>query len=75
MAGGAFFLVVAFTIFLPLLIVAPAKFAISFTTGCALVMCGVSGLRGWQQQLAHMVSKERLPFSAGMHQGFSAALM
>ncbi|MCU0355245.1 MAG: hypothetical protein MUD08_16135, partial [Cytophagales bacterium] len=63
--GGCLFLLLAFAVFLPVLIVAPAKFAISFTLGCALVMAGVSCLRGWQQQLGHMFSKERLPFTAG----------
>ncbi|MEW5311317.1 MAG: hypothetical protein WDW38_003044 [Sanguina aurantia] len=62
--GGLFFLMLAFTIFLPTIILAPAKFAMCFTLGCLCVMSGFAALRGWKQQMVHMVSRERLPFSA-----------
>ena len=64
LAAGGVFLLLAFTIFLPVIIIAPSKFAFSFTLGCLCIMAGFSSLRGWKQQLAHMFSKERLPFSA-----------
>ncbi|GAX76111.1 hypothetical protein CEUSTIGMA_g3554.t1 [Chlamydomonas eustigma] len=64
LAAGCVFLLLAFTIFLPVIILSPSKFALSFTLGCLCIMAGFSALRGWKQQLAHMMSKERLPFSA-----------
>ncbi|GAX74841.1 hypothetical protein CEUSTIGMA_g2287.t1 [Chlamydomonas eustigma] len=64
LAAGGVFLLLAFTIFLPVIILSPSKFALSFTLGCLCIMAGFSALRGWKQQLAHMISKERLPFSA-----------
>ncbi len=65
MGAGLFFLVLAFTIALPTIILAPSKFALSFTLGCTSMMAAFASLKGYQQQLQHMLSKERLPFSAG----------
>lgn len=67
MAGGVFFMVLAFTIFLPLIIIAPAKFAFSFSVSGLLILSAFGALRGWQQQMQDMTSRERLPFSIGMH--------
>mmetsp|Transcript_26139 Transcript_26139/g.57135 ORF Transcript_26139/g.57135 Transcript_26139/m.57135 type:complete len:234 (-) Transcript_26139:294-995(-) len=64
LAGGGVFLMLAFTIFLPTLIIAPSKFAMSFTLGCLCIMASFSALRGWKNQVQHMLSRERLPFSA-----------
>lgn len=66
MASGVFFLVLAFSVFLPLIIIAPAKFAFSFSIGGVLILSAFGALRGWQQQMQDMMSKERLPFSVGM---------
>ncbi len=66
-AGGGVLLLLAFMVFLPVIVLAPAKFALSFTLGCLLVFIGFAQLRGWKQQLASMMTKERLPFSAGAH--------
>lgn len=66
MAGGVFFLVLAFTVFLPLIIIAPAKFAFSFSIAGLLILSAFGALRGWQQQIQDMTSRERLPFSIGM---------
>lgn len=41
----------------------PAKFAIPFTIGSGCNMGAVAALRGYHAQAAHMLSKERLPFS------------
>lgn len=41
----------------------PAKFALPFTLGSACNMGAVASLRGYRAQAAHMLSKERLPFS------------
>lgn len=43
--AGAFFLVIAFFIALPVLIVFPAKFALSFTTGCACIIAGITVMK------------------------------
>ena len=64
MAGGAVFVIMAF-LMLPTLILMPAKFALCFTIGCCCVMAAFASLRGWRAQLAMMLERERLPFSAG----------
>mmetsp|Transcript_11328 Transcript_11328/g.19822 ORF Transcript_11328/g.19822 Transcript_11328/m.19822 type:complete len:243 (-) Transcript_11328:214-942(-) len=74
LAGGGVFLLLAFVIFLPVIILSPSKFALSFTLGCLLIMVGFAQLRGWQQQLGHMFSKERLPFSAAYLGSIAATL-
>jgi hypothetical protein len=64
--GGGVFLLLAFMLFLPVIILSPSKFALSFTIGCMLIMAGFGQLRGWSNYVQHMLSQERLPFSAGM---------
>ena len=63
MAAGGLFLSLAIFLFLPMLVIAPAKFATSFTLGCVCIMASFFALRGWKQQLVHMSAKERLPFT------------
>ncbi len=63
--GGAFFLFMAFFIFLPVIILSPSKFALAFTIGCCLVFSGFAALKGWRAQAAAMLARERLPFTAG----------
>ena len=53
-------------LFLPVVMLAPSKFAVCFTIGSLLLMSAFLSLRGWQSQLSHMFSTERLPFSAGV---------
>lgn len=65
LGAGLLFSILAFTLFLPIIILAPSKFAICFTIGSALIMSAFVSLRGWKGQLAHMFSAERLPFTAG----------
>jgi len=64
LAAGFVLLLLAFMLFLPIIVLSPSKFALSFTLGCLLIMAGFSQLRGWKQQLAHMFSQERLMFTA-----------
>lgn len=64
--SGLVFMIIAFSVFLPLIVVAPSKFALSFTIGSILVMAGFAALRGLKQQASHMLSAQRLPFTAGM---------
>ncbi|KAI6038836.1 ER-to-golgi vesicle protein transport Sft2 [Pisolithus marmoratus] len=49
---------------LPWLPVRPAKFALAFSTGSLLVMVGFSILIGPINHIKHLLSRERLPFSA-----------
>ncbi|KAH7099056.1 SFT2-domain-containing protein [Auriculariales sp. MPI-PUGE-AT-0066] len=48
---------------LPLLVLRPSKFALSFSLGSLLVMGGFSLLIGPWNHVKHLLSKERLPFT------------
>nr|XP_025690002.1 protein transport protein SFT2 isoform X2 [Arachis hypogaea] len=63
LASGIFFIFIAFTLFLPVMVVMPQKFAICFTLGCGFIIGSFFALKGPKNQLAHMLSKERLPFT------------
>lgn len=65
LAAGVFFIFIAFTMFLPVIVLVPQKFAICFTIGCALIVGSFFALKGPRYQLVHMSSKERLPFTLG----------
>ncbi|KAK9284954.1 hypothetical protein L1049_024136 [Liquidambar formosana] len=62
LATGVFFVFIAFTMFLPVMVLMPQKFAICFTIGCAFIIGSFFALKGPKNQLAHMSSKESLPF-------------
>ena len=62
--SGALFLLLAFFIFLPMIILSPSKFAITFSLGSALILASLGALKGWREMFGHMASKERLPFTA-----------
>ncbi|KAF8062925.1 SFT2 [Scenedesmus sp. PABB004] len=62
---GLLFLACALFIGLPTLLLSPSKFALFFTIGCCLVLSAFAALKGWRAQVAHMLERERLPFSAG----------
>ena len=66
---GVLFLLLAFFIFLPMIILAPSKFAITFSLGSALIIASLGALKGWREMFGHMASKERLPFTAGETEG------
>ena len=63
---GAFQLMLAVFVFLPMIVFAPQKFALSFTGGSTCVFIAGIMFRGWKTQMKQMVSKERLPFTGGM---------
>lgn len=63
LASGVFFVFIAFTLFLPIMVVMPQKFALCFTLGCGFIIGSFFALKGPKSQLAHMLSKERLPFT------------
>ncbi|KAJ3694719.1 hypothetical protein LUZ60_000096 [Juncus effusus] len=65
LASGIFFVFIAFFLFLPVMVLMPQKFAICFTLGCAFIIASLFALKGPKNQLAHMASKERLPFTVG----------
>ncbi|GAA0160557.1 hypothetical protein LIER_17087 [Lithospermum erythrorhizon] len=65
LGSGVFFIFIAFTMFLPVMVIMPQKFAICFTIGCAFIIGSFFALKGPSYQLAHMTSKERLPFTLG----------
>ncbi|KAK8313281.1 hypothetical protein V6Z12_D01G098400 [Gossypium hirsutum] len=48
-----------------IMVLMPQKFAICFTLGCGFIIGSFFALRGPKNQLAHMSSKERLPFTLG----------
>ncbi|PON86358.1 Vesicle transport protein, SFT2-like [Trema orientale] len=63
LATGVFFVFIAFTMFLPVMVLMPQKFAICFTLGCGFIIGSFFALKGPKNQFAHMSSKERLPFT------------
>jgi Got1/Sft2-like family len=60
LASGIFFICVAFLMFLPVMVLVPQKFAISFTLGCAFIIASLFALKGPANQFSHMTSKEVL---------------
>jgi len=50
---------------LPIAILNPHKFALCLTIGCTCEMAGVAALRGYGNYARSMVTRERLPFTAG----------
>ncbi|PKU63982.1 protein transport protein SFT2 [Dendrobium catenatum] len=65
LASGVFFIFIAFTMFLPVMVLMPQKFAICFTLGCCFIIGSFFALKGPKNQLIHMFSRERLPFTLG----------
>ena len=66
LGGGLLALAMAVFVFLPVIIIAPAKFASAFTLGSTLIMSSFFALKGFKAQLAHMLDKDRLLFSIGV---------
>lgn len=62
---GVFLLLLSFFVFLPIIILRPSKFAITFSLGSALILLSLGFLRGWKAMFGHLSSKERLPPTAG----------
>lgn len=62
---GIFFIFISFTMFLPVMVLMPQKFAICFTIGCAFIIGSFFALKGPRTQLSHMTSRERIPFTLG----------
>ncbi|KAJ7548432.1 hypothetical protein O6H91_07G012000 [Diphasiastrum complanatum] len=64
LGAGMFFIFIAFLLFLPVIVLMPHKFASCFTIGSLLVIGSFFVLKGPRTQFFHMISKERLPFTA-----------
>jgi hypothetical protein len=73
-AAGVFFILMAFFMFLPVIVLFPQKFAISFTLGCLFIIGSFFALKGPKTQFLHMISKERLPFTAGFLGSMAATI-
>lgn len=63
LAVGVFFIFIAFTIFLPVMVLKPQKFAIRFTIGCAFIVGSFFVVKGPKNQLAHSTTTFFLSFS------------
>jgi hypothetical protein len=74
LGAGVLFLAMAFFIFLPMIILAPAKFAMTFSIGSALCICSLGALKGWKNMFGHLLSKERLPFAGAYFGSLLATL-
>lgn len=64
LGAGALFLLLSFFVFLPVLVVAPAKFALTFSLGSGLTMAAPFALKGIRAHADHILSRDRLPFTA-----------
>eukprot|EP00389_Voromonas_pontica_P015710 GDKH01024521.1.p1 GENE.GDKH01024521.1~~GDKH01024521.1.p1 ORF type:complete len:250 (-),score=36.40 GDKH01024521.1:239-988(-) len=62
-AGGALLIFLAF-LFLPMVVLAPSKFALLFTLGSLCLMFSFSTLKGHKAFIGHMMSREKLTFSS-----------
>ncbi|EFN58256.1 hypothetical protein CHLNCDRAFT_142195 [Chlorella variabilis] len=74
LGSGALFLGMAFFLFLPMIILAPAKFAMTFSIGSALVSASLGALKGWKTMFGHLASRDRLPFTAAYFGSLVATL-
>ncbi|KAL4443703.1 hypothetical protein ABPG75_011440 [Micractinium tetrahymenae] len=74
LGSGVLFLAMAFFLFLPMIILAPAKFAMTFSIGSALLIASLGALKGWKAMFGHLLSKERLPFAGAYFGSLLATL-
>ena len=57
---GVFLVLLSFFVFLPMIILRPSKFAITFSLGSMLILASLGFLRGWKAMVTGMVEKERI---------------
>jgi len=60
--AGVLLLLLSFFVFLPMIILSPSKFAITFSLGSGLILVSLGFLRGWKELFGQ--TKDRLPFAA-----------
>ncbi|EER03424.1 integral membrane protein, putative [Perkinsus marinus ATCC 50983] len=63
-AAGCICMMLALT-FLPMVVIAPQKFALMFTVGSCLILASFSVLKGHAAFIAHIMSPEKRVFTAG----------
>lgn len=61
---GTLLVLLSFFVFLPMIILRPSKFAITFSLGSILILTSLGFLRGWKNMVQGMVEKERIGPSA-----------
>ncbi|KAF4651941.1 Vesicle transport protein [Perkinsus chesapeaki] len=72
-AGGCICMMLALT-FLPMVVIAPQKFALMFTIGSCLILMSFSVLKGHAAFIAHIMSPEKRLFTAGYAASLVATL-
>lgn len=72
--GVGFLLIVLSINFLPILLLAPMKFATFFTLGSVTMMSSFAVLKGPMPFLAHLVERPKLPFSCAYGAGLFGTL-
>lgn len=73
-AAGVIFMSLSFFIFLPMIILSPSKFAVTFSIGSLCIICSLGALRGWKQMASVLIARERLPFTAAYFGSLFATL-
>lgn len=61
---GVFLVLLSFFVFLPMIILRPSKFAITFSLGSLMILMSLGFLRGWKNMVQGMADKERIGPSA-----------
>ncbi|KAF4673878.1 hypothetical protein FOL46_006286 [Perkinsus olseni] len=72
-AAGCICMMLALT-FLPMVVIAPQKFALMFTVGSCLILMSFSVLKGHAAFIAHIMSPEKRLFTAGYAASLVATL-
>ena len=73
-AAGGVLLLLAFFVALPVLVLSPAKFALSFTLGNGCVIAGAATLSGPRAAVARACAPERTPAALGYAAAATATL-
>ncbi|CAG8733174.1 17985_t:CDS:2, partial [Acaulospora morrowiae] len=73
LAAGALCLLIAFMT-LPMMVLRPAKFAVTFTMGSILILLSFAILHGPVAHIRHVSSRERLPFTIAYFISMAATL-
>jgi hypothetical protein len=57
---GVLLVLLSFFVFLPMIILRPSKFAITFSLGSMMILVSLGFLRGWKNMMSGMMEKERV---------------
>jgi hypothetical protein len=60
MGVGVLLVLLSFFVFLPMIILRPSKFAITFSLGSLMILVSLGFLRGWRNMMGGMMEKERV---------------